>query len=169
MSTDSQPHLEWNNCNPGDVASVVKQTRRRQQLRAYGQAAAVATLLIAVAGIGMYAMGLTRGPDHIACRRVHDLAPQAMAGTLNAEERKEVESHLKHCRRCRDYFSANYPKYNLPAQSASEPCPHHDSRIVAFSRWQPVLGSAALWTMAPTRTTPFSGIDAGDHTIESRQ
>ena len=49
------------------------------------------------------------GPKHpftpLACRQVLDLAPDYLAGTLDADQRQLVTKHLDRCAHCRDQYA----------------------------------------------------------------
>jgi hypothetical protein len=110
MNQNNENHNEWQACPPGEVGRLVDGLQNRNRALATQRRMVAAALLLMTAFTGYYFVGVLPNaePNYggIVCSRLMELAPQFMAGTLDAEASSWVKTHLAHCKHCRNTLQA---------------------------------------------------------------
>ena len=133
MSLNDEHHNEWQACPPGEVGRLVHRLQDRHRALATQRRMVAAVLLLMTACTGYYFVGVLPNaePNYggIVCSRLHELAPQYMAKTLNADTSGRIQLHLAHCKSCRDKLN------EMSMNSASRVTrPHEEIALTAHNR-----------------------------------
>ena len=141
MNQNNENHNEWQACRPGEVGRLVDGLQGRNRALAGQRRMVAAVLLLVTAFTGYYFVGVlpNANPNYggIACSRLLELAPQFMAGTLDAEASSRVETHLTHCKHCQNKLKAMESK-SMPRSATRVTLPREEIAMIAetsFSRF----------------------------------
>jgi hypothetical protein len=143
MNQNNENHNEWQACPPGEVGRLVDGLLNRNRALAAQRRTVAAVLLLMTAFTGYYFVGVLPNSDPnyggIVCSRLMELAPQFLAGTLDAETSGRINVHRKHCKHCDDKLNA------MSMSSASRVTrPHEATLVTAHNRDTVIQGFAAL-------------------------
>ena len=147
MNQNNENHDEWQACPPGEVGRLVDGLQDRNRSLAVQRRMVAAALLLMTAFTGYYFVGVLPNaePNYggIVCSHLMELAPQFLAGTLDAEASSRIETHRKHCKHCDDKLGAMESK--SMSQSASRvTLPRDEISVTARNRDGAIEGFAAL-------------------------
>ncbi len=114
---------DWNECPPGEIGGLVESLQSRRRRKTLQQAAGASATVVVFAFLvtGWFSGWFPQSqPLHaISCQKVHSLAPEYVAGRLNADLNVKIREHLQECQRCRDFIHAEFPRFPLPAHAAA--------------------------------------------------
>jgi hypothetical protein len=104
MKPTKNDQSEWAACQPGEVDQLVnrmRSTSRRQQVRELA-IITTASLLFVAAGLTWYGVGSRSNSEFggMVCAEVMEVARQYVLNDLTAEQTKQVDAHLAHCKDC---------------------------------------------------------------------
>jgi len=131
MNQNNENHNEWQACPPGEVGRLVDGLQDRRRALAAQRRTVAAALLLMMAFTGYYFVGVLPNaePNYggIVCSRLQELAPQYLAGTLDAETSGRIDVHQQHCKHCRNKLNA------MSMNSTSVTANNRDTAIQGFA------------------------------------
>lgn len=142
---------EWQPCRTGEVGHLVRRLKARESAVVVQRRMIAVVVLLIAAFTGYYFMGVLPEAESnfggIVCSTVKKLAPEYMAGELDAEQADRIRAHLAKCDQCREWMRNSMPAaLHRPGSKTSIP-PHGlvDSRRNSTRDNRPALeGLVAL-------------------------
>ncbi len=103
MTSEPQHSESWEACPQGTLARVAAQRRAQLRSRQFTKAIAASAAVVVLLLAGTFLM--PRSPSEndfggILCSEVKPILPDYRAGTLDAELRAKVDTHLANCEMC---------------------------------------------------------------------
>ena len=126
--TNTDP-VNWDNCRAGQVRELVNHLHRRHRIRVYQRGIMAASIMLMIGFTGYY---LFSEPTYggIGCTKVHELAPELLAGRIDAETAGQIRVHLAKCEACQAWMKQTMPNA-VPTSTSMLDSPRTTSSLQA--------------------------------------